>query len=79
MRLGCAGRVSRRSGSLKALSALSQARGGGAGRVRNSVGVSFGRQYLLPLLPMITAANPELQLDVGLDNRPVDMVDGLAR
>jgi DNA-binding transcriptional LysR family regulator len=43
------------------------------------VGVSFGRQYLLPLLPMITAANPELQLDVSLDNRPVDMADGLAR
>ena len=58
----------------EAVSEISQARSGAVGRVRISVGVSFGRQYVLPLLPAITAANPELQVDMSLENRPVDML-----
>ena len=58
----------------EAVSEISQARSGAVGRVRISVGVSFGLQYGLPLLPAITAANPELQIEMSLDNRPVDML-----
>jgi DNA-binding transcriptional LysR family regulator len=58
----------------EAVAEVSHARGGAVGQVRLSVGISFGRQYLLPLLPAIVAAHPELQIDVSLDNRPVDML-----
>jgi len=44
------------------------------GRVRISVGIAFGRRWVLPALPAISAAHPELQVDVDLDNRPVDLV-----
>ena len=42
-----------------------------AGRVRISVGVSFGRRWVLPAL---TARHPRLAIEVDLDNRPVDPV-----
>jgi DNA-binding transcriptional LysR family regulator len=58
----------------EAVAEISHARGKAVGRVRISTGISFGRQYLLPLLPPILAANPELQIEASLDNRPVDML-----
>lgn len=45
-----------------------------AGRVRISVGASFGRRFVLPALPALAAAHPELAIEVDLDNRPVDLV-----
>jgi DNA-binding transcriptional LysR family regulator len=58
----------------EAVAEVSHARGAAVGRVRISVGVSFGRHYLLPLLPALLAAHPELQVEVSLDNRAVDML-----
>lgn len=46
------------------------------GRVRISVGISFGRRWLLPALPAIVARHPALAIDVDLDNRQVDLVAG---
>ena len=47
-----------------------------AGRVRLSVGMAFGRRWVLPLLPALTAAHPQLAIDVELENRQVDLVAG---
>jgi DNA-binding transcriptional LysR family regulator len=47
-----------------------------AGRVRISVGMAFGRRWVLPLLPALTAAHPQLAIDVDLENRQVDLVAG---
>lgn len=44
------------------------------GRVRISVGVAFGRNWLLPALPALSRRHPQLQIDVDLDNEPVDLV-----
>jgi DNA-binding transcriptional LysR family regulator len=45
-----------------------------AGHVRISVGIAFGRRWVLPALPAITRQHPRLTIDVDLDNRPVDLV-----
>lgn len=45
-----------------------------AGRVRVSVGASFGRGYVLPVLPQLLAAHPKLEIEVSLENRTVDLV-----
>jgi DNA-binding transcriptional LysR family regulator len=45
-----------------------------SGRVRISVGVSFGRHWVLPVLPALAAAHPQLRIELDLDNRPVDLV-----
>lgn len=45
-----------------------------AGRVRISVGVGFGRRWVLPRLPALAAQHPELAIELDLDNRPVDLV-----
>jgi DNA-binding transcriptional LysR family regulator len=57
-----------------AVSAVSRAGGEAVGRVRISVGASFGRRYVLPLMPRLAAQHPRLELDVSLENRPVDLV-----
>lgn len=65
-------------GALRALddavAGVSRAGGEAAGRVRISVGASFGRRHLLPLLPALAAAHPRLEVEVSLENRPVDLV-----
>ena len=53
---------------------VSQAARTPAGRVRISVGVAFGRRWVLPLLPALTARHPDLSIELDLDNRPVDLV-----
>jgi DNA-binding transcriptional LysR family regulator len=53
------------------------ARGAGAGlkgRLRICAAVTFARIHLIPLLPKFLARNPELDLEVVLDDRQVDLV-----
>jgi len=45
-----------------------------AGRVRISSGISFGRRHVMPLLPVLARRHPQLQLELSLDNRAVDLV-----
>ena len=58
----------------EAVAEVSQSAGEAVGTVRLSVGVSFGRHWVLPALPALAEAHPQLQLEVDLDNRPVDLV-----
>lgn len=58
----------------EALAEVGRTRGAPVGRVRISVGVSFGRRYVLPLLPDLTTAHPQLQIELSLDNRTVDLL-----
>lgn len=58
----------------EAVAEVSQSARAPAGRVRISVGIAFGRRWLLPALPALTAAHPQLAIDVDLDNQPVDLV-----
>lgn len=57
-----------------AVADVSQAARTPAGRVRISVGVAFGRRWVLPALPALVQKHPALAIDVDLDNRPVDLV-----
>jgi DNA-binding transcriptional LysR family regulator len=58
----------------QAVAEVSQSAQKAAGRTRISVGIAFGRRWVLPALPAITAQHPQLMVDVDLDNRPVDLV-----
>jgi len=60
----------------EAVAEVSQAARAPAGRVRISVGMAFGRRWVLPALPALAAAHPALSIEVDLDNRPVDLVAG---
>jgi DNA-binding transcriptional LysR family regulator len=53
------------------------ARGAGAGlkgRLRICAAVTFARIHLIPLLPKFLVQNPELDLEVVLDDRQIDLV-----
>ncbi len=53
------------------------ARGAGAGlkgRLRICAAVTFARIHLIPLLPQFMVQNPELDLEVVLDDRQIDLV-----
>jgi DNA-binding transcriptional LysR family regulator len=53
------------------------ARGAGAGlkgRLRICAAVTFARIHLIPLLPKFLAQNPEVELEVVLDDRQIDLV-----
>jgi DNA-binding transcriptional LysR family regulator len=58
----------------EAVAEVSQSAAAPAGRVRISVGISFGRRWVLPALPALARAHPQLQIEVDLDNRPVDLL-----
>jgi DNA-binding transcriptional LysR family regulator len=58
----------------EAVAEVGRSRGQAVGRVRISVGASFGRHYVLPLLPALLRRHPGLQVDVDLDNRAVDLL-----
>ena len=45
-----------------------------AGRVRVSCANSFGRSYLLPLLPGLRGRHPGLTLEIDFDDRQVDLI-----
>jgi DNA-binding transcriptional LysR family regulator len=57
-----------------AVNEVTRAGGEPTGRVRVSVGISFGRRYVLPLLPTLAHKHPQLQVELSLDNRAVDLV-----
>ena len=57
-----------------AVADVSQAARTPAGRVRISVGISFGRRWVLPMLPSLTARYPELAIELDLENRSIDLV-----
>ena len=44
------------------------------GRLRVDVPVAFGRALLIPALPRFTARYPELQLEVQLNDRVIDLI-----
>jgi len=53
------------------------ARGAGAGlkgRLRICAAVTFARIHLIPMLPKFLAQNPELDMEVILDDRQIDLV-----
>ncbi len=53
------------------------ARGAGAGLsgcLRVSAATTFARLYILPLLPRFLDAHPELEIDVILDDRVIDLI-----
>jgi DNA-binding transcriptional LysR family regulator len=58
----------------EAVAEVSQSAEEPAGTVRVSVGVSFGRHWVMPALPGLVRAHPQLGIEVDLDNRPVDLV-----
>ena len=57
-----------------AVAKVSQGQAAPSGRVRISVGSSFGRRHVLPVLPGLLQTYPLLQVDVSLDNRTADLV-----
>lgn len=54
--------------------ALQRTRISPAGRLRVDVPVMFGRALLIPALPKFTARYPELELEVQLNDRRVDVI-----
>lgn len=57
-----------------AVAGVAQGQAEPAGRVRISVGASFGRAHVLPVVPGLLTAHPRLEIEVSLDNRTVDLV-----
>jgi DNA-binding transcriptional LysR family regulator len=51
-----------------------QARREAVGKVRLSSAAAFGRNYVLPALPDLLEKHPQLEVEVSLDNRAVDLV-----
>jgi DNA-binding transcriptional LysR family regulator len=47
---------------------------GFTGRLRVSLGVTFGSLYVVPRLPVFLAAHPDLSIDLVLDDRPIDLI-----
>ena len=58
----------------QAVANVSQSAYEATGQVRLSVGIAFGRHWVLPALPAIAERHPHLMIDVDLDNRPADLV-----
>ncbi|HEY9029118.1 MAG TPA: LysR family transcriptional regulator [Burkholderiaceae bacterium] len=58
----------------EAVTEVSQAAQEPAGVVRISMGVAFGRMWVLPALPALAERFPQLRIEVELDNAPVDLV-----
>ena len=59
--------------------AEAKARGAGfalKGRLRISAAVTFARLHVVPRLAKFLDANPELEIEVALDDRNVDLVEG---
>ncbi len=57
-----------------AVDAIAAQRAAPIGRVRLSVGNSFGRRYVMPLLPEFRACYPQVCLEIDFEDRHVDIV-----
>lgn len=57
-----------------AMANLSQLQGQPAGVLKVSMGQSFGRYYVMPLLPAFLERYPGVLPDFHFDNRPVDLI-----
>jgi DNA-binding transcriptional LysR family regulator len=44
------------------------------GRVRLSAGVTFGRRFVLPVLARLARQHPQLQFELGVESREVDLI-----
>lgn len=45
------------------------------GRLRVDVGATFGRRFLVPALPEFFASYPDIRLELGCGDRPVDLIE----
>ena len=57
-----------------ALNGVREAQAEPSGRVRISVGISFGRRDVLPALPALLTQYPKLEVEVSFENRAIDLV-----
>ena len=53
---------------------MSHAKASPRGRLRIDVGASLGRLVLIPALPAFHALYPDIQIDLGVTDRPVDLI-----
>jgi DNA-binding transcriptional LysR family regulator len=53
---------------------MANAQANPSGRLRVDVGASVARQILIPALPGFYERYPEIQLDLGVSDRPVDLI-----
>ena len=68
-------RATRLLGELDELeSGMTRAKGNPRGRLRIDVPASLGQLLLIPHLPDFYARYPEIQIDLGVSDRPVDLV-----
>src|SRR5215470_12926162 len=56
-------------------SALSRTRTAVRGRLRVDVPATLGRRFLVPALPAFFERYPELELELGCSDRPVDLIE----
>lgn len=56
-------------------SALGHTKSSPRGRLRVDVPVTFGRRVLVPALPDFFARYPDIRLEVGCSDRPVDLIE----
>lgn len=54
--------------------AMTQAQGSPSGRLRIDVGTSIARLIIVPALPDFFRRFPDIQLDLGVSDRPVDLI-----
>ncbi len=55
--------------------AVADLHGAPRGTLKLNLPQSFGRRYVVPMIPDFMAANPELRIDVTLNDRFVDLID----
>ncbi|MGG9998480.1 LysR family transcriptional regulator [Pseudovibrio ascidiaceicola] len=60
----------------EAESAVAQLQGKPKGRLKINVPMTFGRLHIAPLIPKFLKNNPEISIDMIMDDRRVDLVDG---
>ncbi|RED47748.1 LysR family transcriptional regulator [Aestuariispira insulae] len=65
-----------RKAAMQAEDAVSEMQGDPRGLLRVSAPMSFGRLHLAPLVPALMKRYPALKLDLVLDDRRVDLVEG---
>jgi LysR family transcriptional regulator for bpeEF and oprC len=59
----------------EAETAVSESRLNPRGRLRVDVGATFGRRLVVPALPEFFARYPDIRLELGCSDRPVDMLE----